>query len=160
MWAYKDGSYGFQRILFYAIKKEYVRSLIGGTWSDWVPMDGIEDEGTDDTTQTGIEWHYRKWANGRAEAWGVYKFVPASVSSLVSGWYYAYTSSLSLPFEFKTCDYEGVCLAKVQGGGWASGNNVTPTTNKTTVQALLVQTGTSPNSNGQYIAFDIRGTWK
>ena len=152
MWAYKSGLYGFQRILFYAIKKEYVRSLIGGTWSDWIPMDGIEEKGT-----SGI-WEYVKYSDGKAEAWGVTDITPASPSSL-SGFYYKYTSGINLPFTFVSLNFFAPTISKTVGGAaFGEGNLTLPVSNATAVQVLTMQTNSSGSTHT--INLYVRGTWK
>lgn len=75
---------------------EYRRTY-NGSWSEWVKIPVIVEEGT-----SGI-WTYRKWSNGKAEAFGKIPISSLAVTTALGGWYRSAVvagSSYSYPFTF------------------------------------------------------------
>lgn len=73
------------------------RRTYNGSWSEWVKIPVIVEEGT-----SGI-WTYRKWSNGKAEAFGKIPISSLAVTSALGGWYRSAVvsgSSYSYPFTF------------------------------------------------------------
>lgn len=109
-------------------KSHYRRNYVSGTWSDWIEIPVIVEEGT-----SGI-WTYKKWSDGRAEVVGKILQYNISVNTALGGWYRSASidgDNYPYPFTFATVDNVNMQFVTSNNNGgliWitSSGSNNDP----------------------------------
>ena len=115
---------------------------------------------TGTTTKGSIDWHWKKWASGDAECWGVFEFTPNNLQSLVSNWYYQYTplADVALPFTFATLEVFLCSGRSASSAAIIQPHTSVPGTNITNLQMLITQA--TNTARKQTISMLCKGTWK
>lgn len=109
-------------------KSHYRRNYVNGSWSNWIEIPIIIEEGT-----SGI-WTYRKWSDGRAEVVGKINQYNININTALGGWYRsASIDGINYPYPFTFASIENVSMQFVtsnNNGGliWitSSGSNNDP----------------------------------
>ena len=109
-------------------KSHYRRNYVNGSWSKWIEIPIIIEEGT-----SGI-WTYRKWSDGRAEVVGKINQYNININTALGGWYRsASIDGINYPYPFTFATIENVSMQFVtsnNNGGliWitSSGSNNDP----------------------------------
>ena len=109
-------------------KSHYRRNYVNGSWSGWIEIPVLVEEGT-----SGI-WTYRKWSDGRAEVVGKILLYNIAINTALGGWYRsASIDGDDYPYPFTFASVENVNMQFVtsnNNGGlvWitSSGSNNDP----------------------------------
>ena len=127
-----DSGFWFVRQMFYAGKtvtanrvqfatpynranaSEYRRTCINGTWSEWVRVPVLLNNGT-----SGI-WTYEQWSDGRAKCYGRIPISSLAVSTTLGTWYRSNvvdSSTYAYPFTFSDIPNVNMQYATSNGTG-------------------------------------------
>ena len=134
---------------------QYRRTYIRGSgWSEWVKTPIIVEEGT-----SGI-WTYRKWSNGKAEAFGKIPISYLAVSTTLGSWYRSAVvsgSSYSYPFTFSSLPNVNTDYATSNGTGgmvWLTNQG----TRYAPPDFYLIRPTSSSGVTGN-VNIQVEGTW-
>ena len=138
-----------------AVSFDYPITIGGNTLADYVIETGTESMGSNGT------WYWRKWASGKAEAWGCRNFGNMGVNTAWGSVYRSAIFAQDLPegVFIRTPDVININFVHSGGGGWISKHENSAPSAITTGSFIVIRpvSGTITPTN---IGFHIIGEWK
>ena len=138
-----------------AISFDYPITISGNELADYVIDTGSEAMGSNGT------WYWRKWASGKAEAWGCRNFGNMGVNTAWGSVYRSAIFAQDLPNKvfIRTPDVININFVHSGGGGWISKHENAAPSAVTTGSFIVIRpvSGTITPTN---IGFHIVGEWK